>query len=180
MLLFHKDKKHFHQRRILMDRNEETSRPAKVRIADKLSPDRIIINLEGNDREEVIKELGGLLKDDPGMGDYDKFIEAVFKRENDESTGIGHGVAIPHARTNFVNDFVIAIGRKKDGIDFQAVDEKPAEIIILMGTPLTKISSYLKLLSHLINLLKRPGFVDALCNAPNPEGIVEVFRQYEK
>ena len=163
-----------------MDRNEEKGRLSKVRITDTLSPDRIITDLKGNTKEEVIRELALLVKDDPGMGDYDKFVEDVFKREEDASTGIGHGIALPHARTNSVNDFIIAIGRKNDGVDFQAVDGKPAEIIILMGTPLTKISSYLKLLSHLTNLFKRPGFTDALRNAPNPEGIVEVFRQYEK
>jgi fructose PTS system EIIA component len=152
---------------------------ADVNIWNRLSNSLIILDLKNSDRDAAIIELSGCLKKSEGVIDYDKFLQDVFKRENDITTGIGNNIAIPHARTKMVKDFVIAIGRSNAGVDFHSVDGKPVNIIILMGAPLDKISSYLKILSHLSHLLKRPGFVDGLKNATDPESIINHFHKYE-
>jgi len=152
----------------------------KISFGEKLKKNQILLDLKGESRDEIIRELAKCLKDNEKIVDFDGFLEHVFKRENEASTGIGNGVAIPHARTNRVSDFIVAIGRKSPGIDFQAVDGKPVEIVILMGTPLTKVNMYLKLLSHLSHLLKLPGFVDSLKRAPDPDAVIDTFLAHEK
>ena len=153
---------------------------SKITFADKLSPEYIILDLKGDTKEAVIRELGDYIKDNENMLNFDKFLSDVFDREEKASTGIGNGVGFPHARTKNVKDFIVAIGRKSPGIEFDAIDKKPVEIVILMGIPLSKINLYLKLLAHLSYLLKRPGFVEGLKSAENPEAVIHLFQRYEK
>lgn len=151
-----------------------------INFADRLSPEYIRLDLKGQNKNEVIKELAECLKNSPDLLNWDQFLRDVFKREKEASTGIGNFVAIPHARTNNVKDFMVAIGRKTPGIDFESVDANPVEVIILMGTPLEKVNLYLKLLAHLSHLLKRPGFIEGLKTAKDPQSVIDLFRKIEK
>jgi len=113
-----------------------------------LTESAICLNLNGRKRDEAITELAQLLGDHPAVKDSDEFLQAVFAREKESTTGIGQGIAIPHARTDTVTDFVAAVGLSKAGIDFKAIDGKPVKLVILMGIPAHKINAYLKLLAH--------------------------------
>ena len=160
--------------------DQSPSQRKKLSFADRLSVEYINLNLKGSTKDDLIRELAECAKNNKNLINFDQFVSDVFKREQEASTGIGSGVAIPHARTNTVDDFIVAIGRKLPGIDFDAVDHKDVEIIILMGTPLEKIQQYLKLLAHLSNLLKRPGFIAGLKNAENPQDLIALFRSFER
>ena len=154
--------------------------PKKISFADRLLKEYILLDLKSETKEDAIRELAECLRGDANLLDFDRFVKDVFKREQSSSTGIGKGVAIPHARTDTVQDFIVAIGRKSPGIEFGAVDDKPVEILILMGTPLAKVNMYLKLLAHLTNLLKRPGFVEGLKTAADPDAVIALFRGLER
>lgn len=151
----------------------------RICLAEKLSPQNIILELKSDNKTDLINELAERLKGQPSLLNFNQFVKDIFKREEDTSTGVGDGVAIPHARTNAVNDFVVAIGRRKPGIDFNAVDGQPVEVVIMMGTPLEKVSLYLRLLAHLSHLLKRPGFTEGLKNATTPQEIIDLFFRNE-
>jgi len=159
---------------------QSPSQRKKLSFADRLSMECINLNLKCSTKDDAIRKLAQSIKSNEKIIDFDRFVSDVFKREKEASTGIGNGVAIPHARTNAVNDFIVAIGRNLPGIAFDAVDGKDVEIIILMGTPLQKIQQYLKLLAHLTNLLKRPGFISGLKNAKTPQELIALFRSFEK
>ena len=152
-----------------------------MKIGDYLREDRIILDLKAHNKEETIREMSALLKDTEEITDFAVFLQDVFEREKLSSTGIGHEIAIPHARSNAVEDFVIAFGRSPQGIEFESLDGNPAKLIFLMGTPKEKrLDAYLKLLARLSRLLAKESFRNSLLKASTAEEIIELFREVEK
>jgi len=150
-----------------------------MRLSDHISEEVVCLYIKSSVKDEAIEELAELLRPSRDITDFDAYLKAVFEREQIGTTGIGKGVAIPHARTDTVSDFVVAVGRSANGVDFQAVDDQPVKLIILMGTPLGKIGEYLKILAHLSYLLKRGDFVESLMQAADEATVVELFRSNE-
>jgi len=164
----------------------ELQKPSKkkattnIKIAAFLREDRIVLNMKSSSKKEAINELAELTKGTEEVLDYDTFLEDVFKREALISTGIGHNIAIPHARTDAVDDFIIVFGRSLHGIEFGSLDKKPAKLITLMGTPKVKgLNTYLRLLAQLTRLLKKNQLQEFLLKAQSPKEVIEKFRQLE-
>jgi PTS system nitrogen regulatory IIA component len=111
------------------------------------------------------------------MIDFDLFLEDVFERERLGTTGIGDGIAIPHARTDAVDQLVIALGRSARGVEFESLDGKKVKLLFLMGTPKGSVSHYLKILAQLTRLLKEGTFRDKLLEARDKEIVVSLFRE---
>jgi len=151
-----------------------------MRLSDHLEERFVNIELASRTKDEAIRELAGRLKDSPDMLDFDLYLKDVFEREKQASTGIGRGAAIPHARTEAVREFVVAVGRAAEGIEFGSIDGKPVRTIVLMGTPKAKVKTYLKLLAHLSHLIKTNGFLDRLLEAPDGSAVVELFKSHER
>jgi len=151
-----------------------------MKIVDLLMPQSITLNLQAQNKTDAINELAALLKGRKEVNNLDTFIKDVFERESLNSTGIGDGVAVPHARTDEVNDFVIAFGRSA-GIEFDAIDKKPAKLIFLMGTPKGKgINNYLKILAKLTRLLSKAELKELLYAAKNVEEAINAFKHFEQ
>ena len=151
-----------------------------MKVTDYLRENHMDLDLTASSKEDAIKKLGILLKNEKTVSDYDQFIKDVFQREALSSTGIGQNIAIPHSRTNTVKDFVIAFGRINDGLEFDALDKKPVKLIFLMGTPKDKgLHDYLKILSSLTRRLDKEPFREQLLNASTPKEIIEIFRKVD-
>ena len=140
-----------------------------------------LINLDllSERKEDAIRELARLMESTQGMIDFDLFLEDVFKRERLGTTGIGDGIAIPHARTDAVDQLVIALGRSARGVEFESLDGKKVKLLFLMGTPKGSVSHYLKILAQLTRLLKEGTFRDKLLEARDKETVVSLFREIE-
>ncbi|MBS3734711.1 MAG: PTS sugar transporter subunit IIA [Phycisphaerae bacterium] len=151
-----------------------------MRLYEFLTDETILPALQVETKEAAIAEVAETLRGHASVRDFDEFLGAVFAREMDSTTGVGHGVAIPHARTDSVDDFVAAVGRVPDGVDFQAVDGQNVRLIILMGIPTRKVKSYLKLLAHLSLLIKQGDFTEAVAEAPDPAAVRSVFEAFEQ
>lgn len=151
-----------------------------MKLCDHLSERTIATELEATEKNQAIAELGELLKGCDVVRDHEQFVGAVFSREMEGTTGIGEGVAIPHARTDSVTEFVTALGRSPDGIDFQAVDGKPVHLVIMMGVPTKKVKDYLKLLAHLSLLVKQKDFTRRMLDAPDAAAMLETLQSYEQ
>ena len=138
-----------------------------------------LINLDllSERKEDAIRELARLMERTQGMIDFDLFLEDVFKRERLGTTGIGDGIAIPHARTDAVDQLVIALGRSARGVEFESLDGKKVKLLFLMGTPKGSVSHYLKILAQLTRLLKEGTFRDKLLEARDKEIVVSLFRE---
>lgn len=148
-----------------------------MRIHEYLKEGAISLDLKSDTKEKAIREIAGPLKMENNIVDFDTFLSEVFDREKLTTTGIGDEIAIPHARTDAVKDFVIAFGRSKEGINFDSVDGKPVRFIFLIGTPKKeKLGGYLKLLARLTRLLKKDDFKQLLLTALTPKDILSAFK----
>jgi len=151
-----------------------------MKVADYLKESQMDLNLMVSGKEEAINKLGGLLKNTNLVSDCDGFIKEVFERESLSTTGIGHYIAIPHARSNMVKDLVIVFGRAIQGLEFGSLDKKPVKLIFLMGTPKEKgLNDYLKVLSTITRRLDKESFREQLLNASTPKEVIEIFRNVE-
>ena len=115
---------------------------------------------------------------DQMSGDKKLIFDAVMKREKVISTGIGIGIALPHAKLDGLEEFQITIGIiNHDGIDWQSIDELPVKLIILICGPDDKHKEYLKLLSELTKKIKQENFRQALFLAKSREEVVKIFQE---
>jgi len=145
-----------------------------IPVAGYLSPARVL-DLKAATRDAAIVELCDALCGAPEVGDIDALRAAVREREAVMSTGIGLGIAVPHAKIPGVRDFVLALGRSKAGIDFQSLDGKPVHLVVLIAGPDDRQARYLQILASVTLRLKREEVRRALLDAPGPAEVVAVL-----
>ena len=126
-------------------------------LAQRITKERII-DLRGDTKQAVLKELIDKIATEPEITSKDDFTAAIIDREKIMTTGIGEGVAVPHVKTNSVKDFVIAIGINRKGVDFDAIDGRPVYLVIMIGANPNKHNAYLKILAMACSLLQNPEF----------------------
>ena len=146
-----------------------------MKIADYLRDDLIFLDIDASDKEEAIVKTVQAMSDKGVLKDVTKFLKEVIDREALGSTAIGEGVAFPHARTQYVNGIVIAFSRLKNGVNFDAADNKPVRLIFLMGTPIQKVSEYLKVLAELSKQLRIERVRKTLLEASDPLQVGKAF-----
>src|SRR5678816_3383075 len=132
-----------------------------MELREFFSEDAVKLQLTGASKDEILKELIALLKLD------EKSEAMLFKmlkrRENLGSTGIGRSIAIPHCRSLVVNKLRVAFGRKPEGVDFKAIDEKPVKFFFLIVAPPLEVSNqYLPVLGKIAQFSKEPDVPDRL------------------
>lgn len=149
------------------------------KISEILVKEGIILDLKEKEKIEVIKKLGEKLINLGYVTYADEFFSEILKRENLESTGIGMGIAIPHARSNAVKDLVIIFGRSQNGVDFSSLDGKPAYLIFLIAGPENKKSEYLFALAKLSKLLRKDEVRIELNKAKNEDEVLTIIKKYE-
>ena len=138
-----------------------------MELREFFSEEAVKLELEGTTKDEVLKELIGLLRlDDKSEGMLYKMLK---RRENLGSTGIGRGIAIPHCRSLVVNKLRVAFGRKSGGVDFKAIDEKPVHFFFLIVAPPLEVSNqYLPVLGKIAQFSKDPDVPGRLLALQEP------------
>jgi len=132
-----------------------------VRLREFFSEDGINLNLRSTTKDEVLKELVGLLKLDDKA--EQTLVKMLKRRETLGSTGIGQHIAIPHCRALAVNHLRVAFGRKLQGIDFNAIDGKPVHYFFLIVAPPLEVSNqYLPVLGKIAQFAKEPDVPERL------------------
>jgi nitrogen PTS system EIIA component len=117
--------------------------------------ERLVAFLDADNRDEALKTLVDLLDAEGKLRDNEVFYRAILGRERIVSTGVGMGVAIPHAKLEGYSDFFIAIGiQSKHGIEWNALDGSPVRLIFMIGGPENRQTEYLKILSRLTMAIK--------------------------
>jgi PTS system fructose-specific IIC component len=152
----------------------------QLKISEYLKTEAVIMEIKAREKIAAINELVAHMVDKELVQDGEEFIKALAKRENLESTGIGDGIAIPHARTNAVKDLTLAFARSPKGIDFSSVDGKPSYIIFLIASPESKKSEYILALAKLSRLLRKHAVRDLLRNAREPKEIMDIIKKNEE
>lgn len=140
--------------------------------------DGVICFMQARSRDEALQKLVQALDEAGKLVDKEEFYHAIAKREKIVSTGIGMGVAIPHAKLSTYDDFFIAVGIQKneEGIEWDALDGAPVKLIFMIGGPSDQQTDYLKILSGLTAAIKREGLQKSLLEAESHEEIVQLFK----
>lgn len=150
------------------------------KISELLLRQAIILKLNSGEKSAVIAELTAPLVASGLVTSQEEFISSIMRRENLESTGIGYGVAIPHARTNAVQQVVIAFGRSEKGVDFSSLDGKLSHLIFLIAAPETLKREYIWTLAKLSSLLRREEVRNRLLQAETVDEVYATIEQYER
>ena len=145
-------------------------------IAEFLTRDRVTF-LNASNKTEALGALVDLLGTSPAVEDRAKLRAAIFEREKTLSTGIGLGIAVPHAKIRSVNNFVVAVGVAHSGIEFGSLDGKPVKIIVMIAGPEFQHEQYLRILARTTLLLKDPKNRDAILNAKTEDDIYKLFTE---
>lgn len=147
-----------------------------MRLQDFASADLVAIDVAAADKQELLTRLVDLLLQSKRVRDADSLMRELIKREQVMSTGIGGGIAIPHALTNDIEALTIVFGRTAAPIDFQALDSHPVDLVFMLVGPKSAASLYVKLLARVSRLLQNEAFKERLRGAAQPDEILEAFR----
>lgn len=142
---------------------------------DMFSKERVSFDLKATNKDEAIKELIEILYEDGKIIDKEKFREAVLKREEEFSTGIGMGIAIPHGKSSAVREASIAFGRSNKGVDYESMDDKPAHLFFLIAVPEESSDVHLKALSEISRKLMHTETRNNLFKVESFENFIKVF-----
>ena len=142
-----------------------------VQLPHLLQASRILLRVQATKRITAITEVAQLLNGHPDLADFASFHDALLARERLESTYIGNGVALPHARTDHARSTVLAVGRSASGIRFENGDQ-PVRLIFVVATPKSQPGDYLALVGSLCRVLKDPAVRSALLTATTAEEFI--------
>ncbi len=149
-------------------------------ITDYLRPENILFQPSAESKDAALRQLVGRMVESGDVADAEDCLRALTEREKLMTTGVGHGVALPHAFSSSAPDTVIAHLRVLEGVDFSAVDGKPVRhIFCILGPPKAQ-GRHLKILARLARLLNHPDFVRAIDEAQTPEDLLAAFRAHEQ
>lgn len=145
-----------------------------------LSEDLIKIPLESTSKNDIIDELVDLLCEAHKARDKKNLLHCILEREELMSTGVGDGVAIPHAKAEGIEELTAAFGITGQGIDFQSIDDKPVHLVFLLVGPLNQPGPHLKALSRISRLIHKEEFRKQLMASKNSKEIMQLFMDEEK
>ena len=151
-----------------------------MNITDILSPKAVKVPLVSTDKRSVINELVDLLADAGLIQDPDTLKRVVWDREQQRSTGIGDGLAIPHGKSNCSQDLVMAIGRPAEPIDFDSLDHNPVGLVVLLASPPKRTSDHIQALGKISRIMSDPSFRKAAYAATSAETLYQLFKEAEK
>ncbi len=147
-----------------------------MELREFFAEDAIKLDIEGTTKDDVLKELIGLL----GLEEKNEamLFKMLKRRENLGSTGIGRGIAIPHCRSLVVSKLRVAFGRKQPGLDFKAIDDKPVHFFFLIVAPPLEVSNqYLPVLGKIAQFSKEPDVPERLLQLTQPSEFMNLLKE---
>lgn len=151
-----------------------------MKITGLMTKDIMCLDLESTKKKEVIKELSQMLFDADKVSNLDKFVTEIESREQLGTTGVGYGVAIPHAKTKFVKTPALAFGKSSQGIDYDSMDGEDAHIFFMIAAPADGANLHLQTLAKLSRKLIDEDFRDRLHKATTKEEVLEILSRIDK
>ena len=147
-------------------------------VSDVLKSDRITLHLKSDTKESALKELTELLYKSGALTDKDAFLNDVLTRESISTTGIGNGIAIPHGKSANVLETTVAIGRCEKQLEWESVDDKPVNFIVLLAVNENdRTGVHVKLLSQMARKLASEETCRRLVDAKTAEEITSIFSE---
>jgi nitrogen PTS system EIIA component len=149
-----------------------------VLLSELLTPDRVVMPLTARDKKSVIAELTRHLTERSG-GDFAEVLGAIEEREAVLSTGIGFGVAIPHARSAQVRELSLVCGVSPSPVPFDSIDGEPVRLFFLIVGPEASAGEHVKVLGRIARLVRRDNLREQLCEAETPDEFYSLLLEAE-
>jgi PTS system fructose-specific IIC component len=151
-----------------------------MKITELLSQNTILLNIEGNQKEKTIDQLVSVLFNAGKINDQVEFKAAILKREGQSTTGIGDGIAIPHAKTKAVNEAAIVFGKSASGVNYESLDGKPAHLFFMIAAPEGANNTHLEALARLSGMLMKAEVRYELLKATSAEEVIDTINRFDK
>ncbi|CAH1705335.1 PTS system, fructose-specific IIABC component [Lactobacillus delbrueckii subsp. delbrueckii] len=150
-----------------------------MRIKDILSPESMIMDLQATTKEEAINEMADLEVATGVVNNKEKFVESIWAREKESTTGIGGGIAMPHSRNEYINKARVLFAKSEKGVDFDSLDQQPVYLFFMITAPAGADNTHLQALAKLSSLLINPDLVEKLKAAKTADEVIDLFSQAE-
>ncbi|MHC4237124.1 MAG: PTS sugar transporter subunit IIA [Planctomycetota bacterium] len=153
-----------------------------MKLIDVVCPDAVIAQLDSSERDNVIEQLVLSLAEHTKMSAAvaKTLAKAVIKRENEASTGIGKGVAVPHVKHKAITDPVAVVGCSQEGVDFASLDKQPVYSVFLLLSPASNPDKHLQAMETIFKNLQKEDFRRFLRQARTPEAILEAIKDADE
>ena len=151
-----------------------------MKITDLLKPQSILLNAAPTDKADAIYTLGDLMDKSGNLSDKAEYLKAVFAREEAGSTGLGDGIATPHAKSNGVKEAGLAAMVVPNGVDFDALDGQPSRLFFMIAAPEGAADTHVEVLSKLATMVIDPDFKNALIQAATVDRFLELITAKEE
>ena len=151
-----------------------------IRLSKLLKENLIDLDLDCKNKPDIINDLVELLSKSRRIRNKKAFFKAILEREKLGSTGIGNGVAIPHAKSEGVGDFILAFARQDTGIDFGALDGEKTYLFFALASSRNEVGGHLKILAEISRLVKDKFIVGLLKRAKTKKEIIKIISDIEK
>ena len=149
-----------------------------MRLSDLFGDDSIVLDLPPAEKNELLEAIVADLNSKNKIKDFDQALRHVIERENVMSTGIGNGVAIPHAYTDGVDKLVAGFYRIGSTVEFSSLDGEPVDLIFVILGPKESRRDHIKVLAKISRLLNHEEFRSGLRRAPSSKAVFEVFKRF--
>lgn len=146
-----------------------------MRITDLMIKETMIMDLQATTKDEAIEELIASLEASGRINDRALFKEMIYKREAESSTGIGGGIAMPHAKTKAVNEATVVFAKSSKGVEFESLDGEPAKVFFMIAAPEGAANTHLRTLAALSRLLIDTDFIGNLMKTQTPDEVSVLF-----
>jgi len=150
-----------------------------LKLSKMLRPELIEIGLVAEDKLEILAKMAKILAKSKNIGDIDELLKNIVAREKNMTTGLGHGIAIPHAMCETVKEITIAAATIAKPLDFESFDFKPIRVIFAIASPIDRDKRYMTMLSQIARLFGERGFAEKLAAANNPDEFIEIIENAE-
>ena len=150
-----------------------------MKISDLLIKERINLNLQSRDKKSVIREIAKLHDNTGILTDYEGYVGALNAREEQSSTALEEGIAIPHAKTEYVKQPALAMGRSTEGIDYESMNGEPSHLFFMIAAPAGADNTHIETLARLTQLLLDDDFRISLEKAETPDEVLDIINKKE-
>ncbi len=151
-----------------------------MKLINYLKPEYIAVGLTADSKEELLTKMVDLASKNPHVLDKDKVRTAILERERIMSTGVGKGFAIPHGKTDAVNDIVLAFATTEEPVDYAAMDNEPVRLVLLLVSRDSDVGSRLRLLSRASKVMNSDAARKSLIEAKTADEILAIFQAEEE
>ena len=151
-----------------------------MKLKKRIDLNSVRINLQGTTKDEIIRELASVICSKTPSLDYEIILKSVMDREAQMSTGMKNGVAIPHGKTDYVQDLYAAVGLSKQPVEFESLDGEPSRIFIMTISPASRTGEHLEFLAEVSRLLISEDTRKHILDCKSNEELLNIFLEKER